>query len=169
MTDFEASRTALARVVKRVFPAAKPAQLWRGIEGWRVARPSAAIDYASVGTYDPTATVIGIAPRKTGLTVYFLDPGDYYVLDTHAKTLAEDGLTTGRGCIYWLRKGVLPTSALLKLFRAVKERDAAKKPKAGKAPRTKAAAKRRAQTAAKGATAKKSARKKPAARRAKAK
>lgn len=133
----------MARAVKRVFPNAKPAELWRGIRGWRVARPEGAVVHASTGTYDPAFTVIGFSPRKTGITVYFLDPGDYYVLGANAARLAEDGLTTGRGCIYWTRKGVLPTRALEALFSAVKKRDGAKRPVAAHAPPTKAAAQRK--------------------------
>lgn len=144
MTDMEDSRAALARTVKRVFPNAKPGELWRGIEGWRIPRPEKAVVHAQTGTYDPAFTVVGFAPRKNGLSVYFLDPGDYYVLEKNKETLAKDGLTTGRGCIYWTRKGVLPTAALESMFRTVKARDAKAKPKAAHAPPTKAAAKRRA-------------------------
>lgn len=143
MSDLDASRTALARVVKRVFPRAVEGDLWRGIRGWRAPRPKAAAVHAQTGTYDPAFTVIGFAPRKTGLTVYFLDPGDYYVLDAHAKDLATDGLTTGRGCIYWTRKGVLPTAAIERLLRSVKARDAKRTPTAAHAPPTKAAAERK--------------------------
>lgn len=144
MTDVDASRTALARAVKRVFPKAVEGELWRGIEGWRIPRPKAAAVHAQTGTYDPAFTVVGFSPRKTGISVYFLDPGDYYVLEVNAKDLATDGLTTGRGCIYWTRKGVLPTAAIERLFRSVKARDAKKKPAAAHAPPTKAAAKRKA-------------------------
>lgn len=70
------------------------------------------------------------------------------MLETPAKRLAEDGLTTGRGCVYWTGKGVLPTSALEALFRAVKTRDGAKEPKPGQAVATKAAAARRNKAAA---------------------
>lgn len=149
MTDVDASRTALARAVKRVFPNAKPGVLWRGLEGWRIPRPKAAVVHAQTGTYDPAVTMVGFAARKNGITVYFLDPGDYYVLDTHAKDLGTDGLKTGRGCIYWTRKGVLPTAAIERLLRSVKARDAKKTPAAAHAPPTKAAAKRKAAQATK--------------------
>lgn len=143
MSDLDDSRDALARTVKRVFPSAKQGELWRGIQGWRIARPKAAAVHAQTGTYDPAFTVVGFAPRKTGLTVYFLDPGDFYILQKHEKALAEDGLTTGRGCIYWTKKGILPRTAIEKLFRAVKARDARSKPKAAHAPPTKAASARK--------------------------
>lgn len=149
MTDVEASREALARTVKRVFPSAKATELWRGIQGWSVKRPARAVEAASTGNYDPARILIGFAPRKTGLSIYYLDPGDYYALETHAALLAADGLSMGRGCIYWTRKGVLPTAGLEALFRAVKARDAAKKPKPGKAVATKAAAARRKKAAGK--------------------
>lgn len=155
VSDVDDSRAALARTVKRVFPSAKPGELWRGIEGWRVARPKNAVVHADTGTYDPAFTVVGFAPNKSGLTVYFLDPGDYYVLQKHEKALAEDGLKVGRGCIYWTRKGVLPTAALETMLRAVKARDkGAKAGEAkGRAPATKAAAKRKAASARKRARA----------------
>ena len=142
--EHEASLAALERTVKRVFPNAKAGDIWKGIMGWRIPRPAKAIRHAQTGTYEPGFTIVGYAPRKTGFTVYFLDPGDYYVLEKHGPRLAKDGLGTGRGCIYWAKKGVIPTSALEAMFRAVKARDAKTKPKAAHAPPSNAAAKRKA-------------------------
>ncbi|HEX2021248.1 MAG TPA: DUF1801 domain-containing protein [Candidatus Thermoplasmatota archaeon] len=124
MSTFQESRDALLRAVRAVFPDAKPAPRWAGVEAWAAPRPEGAVAHASTGTYDPKVTVVGIADRKGGPTIYFLDPGDYFVLDTHRALLEKAGLKVGRGCIYHTRKGPLPTDALETLFRIVKERDA---------------------------------------------
>lgn len=128
MADFDDARDALARTVRRVFPYAKPVEQWRGVDAWAAPRPEAAVVGASTGTYDPKVIVVGIADRKSGPVVYFLDPGDYHALDTHRALLEDAGLKVGRGCIYHTKKGPLPVAALEKLFRLTKARDA----KAGK-------------------------------------
>lgn len=124
MTGFQEARSALVRTLLAVFPDAKPVPRWAGVEAWGAPRPEGAMAHASTGTYDPKLTVIGIAERKAGPVIYFLDPGDYFVLDTHRALLEGAGLKLGRGCIMHTRKGPLPTDALEALFRRVKERDA---------------------------------------------
>lgn len=131
MAEFDEARDALAKIVKRVFPKAKPIEPWAGVEAWGAPRPEGAIAPRVKGTYDPKLTVIGIANRKAGPTIYFLDPGDYYVLDTHKTLLTEAGFKLGRGCITHAKKGPLPTAALEELFRRVKARDAAAAAKKG--------------------------------------
>lgn len=128
MPDFDNARDALARTVRKVFPRAQPTQPWKGVEGWAIARPAAAVASRTAGAYDPTKIVIGIADRKAGPTIYYLDPGDYHALETHRALLEEAGLKLGRGCIYLKRGAPLPTKALERLFRAAKARDAAAKP-----------------------------------------
>lgn len=123
MTEFQAARDALLQTIRRVFPGAKPAPRWAGVEAWAAPRPEAVVDHDAPGTYDPKVTLIGIADRKSGPVVYFLDPGDFFVLETQRALLEDAGLKLGRGCIYHTRKGALPTGALERLFRHVKERD----------------------------------------------
>lgn len=141
MSSYADARAALERTVRRVFPTAKRIEAWAGIEAWGAPRPAAAVEPRTRGTYDPALVVIGIADRKAGPTVYFLDPGDYFVLETNKALLEQAGLALGRGCIYPKAKGPLPTAALEALFRRVKARDAAtaRAKKAG-APATRAKA-----------------------------
>jgi uncharacterized protein YdhG (YjbR/CyaY superfamily) len=124
MSEFQAARDALLRAVRKVFPDAKPAPRWAGVEAWAAPRPEAVVDHDAPGTYDPKVTVVGIAERKSGPVVYFLDPGDYFVLETEKALLESARLKVGRGCIYHTRKAPLPTDALEELFRRVKARDA---------------------------------------------
>lgn len=154
MSSFQEARDALVRVLFAVFPDAKPVPRWAGVEAWAAPRPEAVVDPDAKGTYDPRVTVVGIADRKSGPTVYFLDPGDYFVLDTHRRLLEDAGLKLGRGCIMHTRKGPLPADALEALFRAVKTRDAQAARKATTAPRKAPAAKK---AAAKKAVARKAA------------
>ena len=125
MTGFDEARDALAKVVKRVFPDAQRVEVWKGVPAWAAPRPKNAIVHGSTGTYDPARTVIGIADRKAGPTIYFLDPGDYDVLETHRELLEGAGMKLGRGCLYPPKKGPLPVDALEELFRRVKARDEA--------------------------------------------
>lgn len=125
MGSFEDARDALVRTIRSVFPNAKPVEPWAGVEAWGVPRPKEIVQERTPGTYDPKLTVIGIADRKSGPVIYFLDPGDYYALDTHKRLLTEAGFKLGRGCIMHTRKGPLPTEPLAELFRLVKDRDAA--------------------------------------------
>lgn len=124
MARFPEAREALVQAIHRVFPDAEPVRAWAGVEAWGAPRPEGAILHGSSGTYDPKRLVIGIADRKSGPTVYFLDPGDYFVLDTHRALLEDAGLKLGRGCIMHTRKAPLPVDALETLFRLVKARDA---------------------------------------------
>lgn len=124
MADFDDARDALQRAVRKVFPDAKPVPRWAGVEAWGAPRPAALVQPDTKGTYDPALTVIGIADRKSGPTIYFLDPGDYFVLDTHRALLEDAGFKLGRGCIMHTRKGALPIAPLVELFRIVKARDA---------------------------------------------
>lgn len=144
-SSFEEARAALQRTVKRVFPNAKPTEVWSGIRGWGVARPKAIVVPRERGTFDATRIVIGIAERKAGPTIYFVDPGDYYALGTHKALLEGAGLKLGRACIMHTRKGPLPVAALEEMFRRVKARDAALAKAAGKVerPAAKKAAPRR--------------------------
>ncbi|HWG92579.1 MAG TPA: DUF1801 domain-containing protein [Candidatus Thermoplasmatota archaeon] len=141
MATFPEAREALKRALFRVFPDAKPVPRWAGVETWGAPRPEAVVDHDAPGTYDPKLTVVGIADRKTGPVVYFLDPGDYFVLDTHKALLTEAGFKLGRGCIMHQRKAPFPAEALEELFRRVKERDAAAAAKAAEASPAKPAAK----------------------------
>ena len=134
MSSFQEARDALVRTIHAVFPDARPAPRWAGVEAWAAPRPEGAPQHASTGTYDPKVTVIGIADRKSGPVVYFLDPGDYFALETHKALLEGAGLKLGRGCIMHTRKGPLPTAALEELFRRVKARDAAAAQGKGSAP-----------------------------------
>ena len=138
MSSFQEARAALVRTIRAVFPDARPAPRWAGVEAWAAPRPEGAVRDASTGTYDPRVTVVGIADRKSGPTVYFLDPGDYHALDTHRDLLEGAGFKLGRGCIMHTRKGPLPTEALQELFRRVKARDA--RAARGAASKTKAPA-----------------------------
>lgn len=124
VSSFQEAREALVRTLRAVFPDAKPAPRWAGVEAWAAPRPEGAVRDASTGTYDAKVTVVGIADRKSGPTIYFLDPGDYDALDTHRDLLEGAGFKLGRGCIMHTRKGPLPTGALEELFRRVKARDA---------------------------------------------
>jgi uncharacterized protein YdhG (YjbR/CyaY superfamily) len=133
MTSFEDAREALRRTIRAVYPAAKPIEGWAGVETWGVPRPKHAVEKVTSGTYDPTRITIGIADRKSGPVVYFLDPGDYHALETHRALLTGAGFKLGRGCIMHTRKGPLPVDALETLFRRTKARDAAARPRAAKA------------------------------------
>lgn len=144
MATFQEARDALLRSILSVFPDAKPVPRWAGVEAWGAPRPEAVVDHDAPGTYDPKVTVIGIADRKSGPVVYFLDPGDYFVLETHKDLLTGAGLKLGRGCIMHTRKGPLPTEALEELFRRVKARDEAAAAKAARKPAPKAPAKKAA-------------------------
>jgi uncharacterized protein YdhG (YjbR/CyaY superfamily) len=124
MSSFQEARDALTRTLLAVWPDAKPMPRWAGVEAWGAPRPEGAIVHGSTGTYDPKVTVVGIADRKSGPVVYFLDPGDYFALETHKALLEGAGLKLGRGCIMHTRKGPLPTEPLERLFRLVKARDA---------------------------------------------
>lgn len=124
MSDFDTARDALARAIRRIFPKAKPVKRWGDAEAWAAPRPEGAISPEAPGTYDPDSIVIGIADRKSGPVVYFLDPGDYFALETHRALLEGAGLKVGRGCIYHTKKGPLPIAALETLFEIVRDRDA---------------------------------------------
>lgn len=159
MSSFKEARDALHRTLLKVFPDATPVPRWAGVEAWGAPRPEAVVDHDAPGTYDPKVTIVGIADRKSGPVVYFLDPGDYFVLETEKTLLEGAGLKVGRGCIYHTRKGPLPTDALEALFRRVKERDARNAAAGAKAARaTPAQAKKKAAaaTGAKKAAAKRS-------------
>lgn len=123
VSDFKAARDALVGAIRSVFPDARPVEPWAGVEAWGAPRPASVVDEDAPGTYDPKLTVIGIADRKSGPVIYFLDPGDYFALETQQELLKGAGFKLGRGCIMHTRKGPLPVEALEELFRRTKARD----------------------------------------------
>lgn len=119
---YEETCALLEAAVRRVFPNAKPADGWGG-PAWGALRPKGAPVANETGTYDPRRILIGVADRKQGPTIYFLDPGDYFILDKHRVALEAGGLKVMRGCLVHTKNAPFPAEAMETLMRDVRERD----------------------------------------------
>ncbi len=74
---------------------------------------------------DPSTVYVGLAERKSGITVSVWYPGDYYLLDAHGVALRAAGFKVMRGCLSFARKAPFPVAALEALLGAVRASDEA--------------------------------------------
>jgi hypothetical protein len=121
---FDAVKTKVDAVVKKVFPKATRGEIMPGAPGWIVKRPAGAPRFEREGTMPLDRISIAIADRKAGPTLYLWYPAPDGMTDETRAALTAAGFKVMVGCLVFTKKQPYPIGALEALLRRLKALDA---------------------------------------------
>jgi hypothetical protein len=107
----------LDRRIRKLFPGAQASTDWNML-GWKVRRPRR-VEWTH-GTMDPNLLYVGIAERKSGITLHIWNPVEHDGLNRREAQLSAAGFKVMVGCLQFNRKGDYPVDAVVGILEGIK-------------------------------------------------